>query len=111
MYAFIYGGLQDEKYKIWKYNRDNNPTPEAKRRLDLIGALCGGVMLLATAIYVGASFIRDDWSDAGSGIFPVAGILCRPGGRIAGPLQGRRLTRPQRTTPPGTIKKVAMPLF
>ena len=75
VYAFIYGGLQDEKYKIWKYNRDNNPTPEAKRRLDLIGALCGGVMLLATAIYVGASFIRDDWSDA-VWLFPVAGILC-----------------------------------
>lgn len=75
VYAFIYGGLQDEKYKIWKYNRDNNPTPEAKRRLDLIGALCGGLMLLVTAVYVGVSFIRDDWNTA-LWIFPVAGILC-----------------------------------
>lgn len=75
VYAFIYGGLQAEKYKIWKYNRDNNPTPEAKRRLDLIGALCGGLMLLVTAVYVGVSFIRDDWNTA-LWIFPVAGILC-----------------------------------
>ena len=34
--SFVYAGINEEKYKIWKYNRDNNPTPEAKRRLNLI---------------------------------------------------------------------------
>ena len=74
LFIHSYGHFM-EKYKIWKYNRDNNPTPEAKRRLDLIGALCGGLMLLVTAVYVGVSFIRDDWNTA-LWIFPVAGILC-----------------------------------
>jgi uncharacterized membrane protein len=25
--TLIYAGMQEDKYKIWKYNRDNNPTP------------------------------------------------------------------------------------
>lgn len=31
VFSFVYGGMQEDKYKIWKYNRDNNPTPEAKK--------------------------------------------------------------------------------
>lgn len=73
--SFIYAGMQDEKYKLWKYNRDNNPTPEAKKRLDLIGAGCGTIMLLATAIYVALGFARNAW-DTAWWVFPVGGILC-----------------------------------
>ncbi len=73
--AFIYAGMQDEKYKVWKYNRDNAPAPEAKKRLDLIGTLCGVIMLLATAVYVGLGLTQHTWSTAWW-LFPVGGILC-----------------------------------
>ena len=75
VFSFIYGGMQEDKYKIWKYNRDNNPDPEAKRRLDLIGAACGVIMLLATAVYVGLGLTRNTWGTAWW-IFAVGGILC-----------------------------------
>lgn len=73
--SFIYGGMQEEKYKIWKYNRDNTPTPEAKQRLDLIGTLCGVLMLLAAAVYVGLGLTWDTW-DSAWWVFAVGGILC-----------------------------------
>ena len=75
VFSFIYGGMQEDKYKIWKYNRDNNPDPEAKRRLDLIGAACGVIMLLATAVYVGLGLTRNTWGTAWW-VFAVGGILC-----------------------------------
>ena len=73
--SFIYAGMQDEKYKIWKYNRDNNPTPEAKQKLNIIGAACGVIMLLSTAVYVALGFTRNAWGTAWW-VFPVGGILC-----------------------------------
>ena len=75
VFSFIYGGMQEDKYKIWKYNRDNNPDPEAKRRLNLIGAACGVIMLLATAVYVGLGLTRNAWGTAWW-LFAVGGILC-----------------------------------
>lgn len=75
VYCFIYGGIQEDKYKIWKYNRDNNPDPEAKKKLDLIGASCGVIMLLATAVYVGLGLTRGLWGTAWW-VFAVGGILC-----------------------------------
>ena len=75
VFSFIYGGIQEDKYKIWKYNRDNNPDPESKRRLDLIGAACGVIMLLATAVYVGLGLTRNAWGTAWW-VFAVGGILC-----------------------------------
>ena len=75
VFCFIYGGIQEDKYKIWKYNRDNNPDPESKRRLDLIGAACGVIMLPATAVYVGLGLTRNAWGTAWW-LFAVGGILC-----------------------------------
>ena len=75
VFSFVYGGIQEDKYKIWKYNRDNNPDPESKRRLDLIGAACGVIMLLATAVYVGLGLTRNAWGNAWW-LFAVGGILC-----------------------------------
>ena len=73
--AFVYAGMQEDKYKIWKYNRDNNPTPEAKKRLNLIGTVCGIIMLITTAIYVTLGFTRGSWATSWW-VFPVGGILC-----------------------------------
>lgn len=73
--SFIYAGITEDKYKIWKYNRDNNPTPEAKKRLNLISTVCAVIMLLATAIYVGLGLALDLWRTAWW-VFAVGGILC-----------------------------------
>ena len=75
VFSFIFGGMQEDKYKIWKYNRDNNPDPESKKRLNLIGAACGVIMLLATAVYVGLGLTRNAWGTAWW-LFAVGGILC-----------------------------------
>ena len=85
--SFIYAGMQDEKYKLRKYNRNNNPTPEAKKRLNLIGAGCGAIMLLATAVYVALGFARNAWGTAWW-VFPVGGILCGALSVILNPYKG-----------------------
>lgn len=85
--SFIYAGIQDEKYKIWKYNRDNNPTPEVKKRNGLIGALCACTMLLATAVYVGLGLAKDLW-DTAWWVFAVGGILCGVVSVVLNPYKG-----------------------
>lgn len=73
--AFVYAGIQEEKYKIDEYNRDNNPTPEAKKRIVLINTICGALMTATTALYVGLGLALDLWRTAWW-VFAVAGILC-----------------------------------
>lgn len=73
--SFTYGGMQKDKFKIWKYNRDNAPTPEAKKRLGQIGTACGCIMLAVTAIYVALGLTRNAWGSAWW-LFPVGGIGC-----------------------------------
>lgn len=73
--AFVYAGIQEDKYKIWKYNRDNNPTPEVKKRKGLINTVCGALMTLVTALYVGLGLALDLWR-AAWWVFAVGGILC-----------------------------------
>ena len=73
--AFVYAGFQEEKYKIDEYNRDNNPTPEVKKRKGLINTICGTLMVTTTALYVGLGLALDLWRTAWW-VFAVAGILC-----------------------------------
>ena len=73
--AFVYAGLQEEKYKIDEYNRDNNPTPEVKKRKGLINTICGTLMVTTTALYVGLGLALDLWRTAWW-VFAVGGILC-----------------------------------
>lgn len=73
--AFVYGGMQEDKYKVWKYNRDNNPTPEAKKRLDAIGTGCACTMLAVTAIYVSLGLYGGGW-DKNVWLFAFGGIVC-----------------------------------
>lgn len=49
--------------------------PEREPYESLIGASCGAVMLLSTAIYVGLGFTRNAWGTAWW-VFAVGGILC-----------------------------------
>ena len=87
VFAFVYGGMQEDKYKIWKYNRDNNPDPEAKKQLNVIGTACGVIMLAVTAIYVGLGLARGLWATAWW-VFPVGGILCGVVSVILNPYKG-----------------------
>lgn len=82
--SFIYGGIQEDKYKIWKYNRDNTPTSEAKAQLQKIGTACGVIMLLATAAYVGLGLALNLWRSAWW-LFAVGGILCAVASTILNP--------------------------
>ncbi len=84
VWSFIYGGIQHDKYDIAKYNRENDPSPEAKRRNDLIGKVCAVVMLLATAVYVGLGLSLDLWKTAWW-VFAVGGILCAVAAVILSP--------------------------
>lgn len=85
--ALIYGGMQEEKYKIHKYNRENNPTPEEKKRSDLIGTISACIMLVATAVYVSLGFTKELWGTAWW-VFPVGGILCGVASVILDPHRG-----------------------
>lgn len=84
VWSFIYGGIQHDKYDVAKYNRENSPTPEAKRRSDLAGTVCAVIMLLATAVYVGLGLALNLWSRAWW-VFAVGGILCAVASVALGP--------------------------
>lgn len=86
--TLVYAGMQEDKYKIWKYNRDNNPTPEAKKRLNLIGTICGCIMLLATAIYLVLGLGFNKWGTESVWLFAVGGILCGIVSTILNPYKG-----------------------
>jgi len=88
VYCFIFGGIMEDKYKIWKYNRDNNPTPEAKKKLDLIGVCCAVIMLAATAVYVGLGLGFGRWGRETVWLFAVGGILCGVVSIVLNPYKG-----------------------
>lgn len=73
--ALLYGGMEQDKFQVWKYNRDNNPTPQVRERNKLIGTICSALMITATAVYVGLGFALDLWRTAWW-LFAVGGILC-----------------------------------
>ena len=88
VWSFIYGGLQHDKYDVAKYNRKNDPSPEARRRNDLVGTVCAVIMLAVTAIYVGLGLALDLWKTAGW-LFAVGGILCGAAAVILSPRDGQ----------------------
>lgn len=70
-----YGGMQKAKYNIEEYNKEANPSPERKRRGNLIGKLCGCIMLAATIVYMIMGFVYNLWERAWI-VYAVGGILC-----------------------------------
>ena len=75
VWSFTFGGMQQDKYNIAKYNRENNPSPHVRRRKALTGTICGVLMLSATAVYVGLGLSLGLWKQAWW-LFAVGGILC-----------------------------------
>ena len=85
--SFTYAGTQEDKYKIWKYNRDNNPPPEAKKKLDAIGTGCACIILLATASYVSLGLYGGGWGKH-VWLFAAGGILCAVVSIVLNPYKG-----------------------
>lgn len=77
--VLVWAGIQKEKYDIEAYNRQNqqefDPTPEQKRLNQLVSAVWGVGMILATALFLLLGFTRDLWNSAGA-VYPVAALLC-----------------------------------
>lgn len=87
VWSFICGGILRDKYDVARYNRENNPSPEARRKNALVGTVCGVIMLLAAAVYVGVGLTMDLWKTAWW-VFAVGGILCGAAAVILGPKEG-----------------------
>ena len=79
VFCFILGGLLEAKYDIEKYDRQRqrelHPTPEQKRLDNITGALWGGGMVGATALYIAIGYSFKQWQLAAV-IYPVAALLC-----------------------------------
>lgn len=75
VFGLVYLGIQRSKTNIKEYNKQArsalSPSPKEK----LIGAICGAVMMTATAIFLLLGFIGNYWHP-GWVVFPVGGILC-----------------------------------
>ena len=77
----IYAGQNEEKVDIEKYNLGQ--TKEAKKNQQLIGKICGTIMLVATIIFLIWSFTTNMWNISWI-VFPIGGILCGIVGTIFG---------------------------
>ena len=75
VFFLVYGGMLESKYNIAGYNRENNPTPEDKKRRGQAVTACSVIMILATAIFLFAGLAYDKW-DWAAVIYPVGGVLC-----------------------------------
>ena len=67
----VHSTMQKGKYDIEEYNAESEPTKET----ELIGRVCGAIMLGAAFIFLGLGFIWDLWSVAWV-VFPLGGVLC-----------------------------------
>ena len=86
--CMVWAGITEDKYKISKYNRENerefHPSEEDRRRNDRVGRLCGVIMTLATAVYLVFGFTQNAWATAWW-VFPVGGVLCGVVNILLGP--------------------------
>ena len=70
VFLFVYGGIQHSKYFPEEKARQSS-APREK----LSDAVCGSIMLVATAIYLVLGLVWNLWHP-GWVVFPVGGILC-----------------------------------
>ncbi|HBN12277.1 MAG TPA: hypothetical protein DD415_01530 [Clostridiales bacterium] len=73
--GLTYYGIQHSKYDLAEYNKQTkkelNPSPRSK----LKDAICGAVMMFATALFLILGFVGGWWHPAWV-VFPVGGIIC-----------------------------------
>ena len=69
----IYSAKMKEKFNIETYNKEN--TEEYKKSEDLVGKICGVIMLVATMIFLVWGFTKNMWYINWI-VYPIGGMLC-----------------------------------
>lgn len=69
----VYSGKMKDKFDIDKYNKKNSE--EYKKQNNLVGKICGVLMMLATIIFLIWGFTTNMWYINWI-VFPISGILC-----------------------------------
>ncbi len=73
--ALVYFGIQHGKYHVSEYNKQNEQGAARSQHFKVKEAICGSVMMAATAIYFVLGFVCG-WWHPGWVVFPVGGIIC-----------------------------------
>lgn len=73
--AFVYLGMQKDKYDIEKYNKKQRQRERQKQSEEQSGIVCGAIMMTATAVFLLLGFLFGKWHP-GWVVFPVGGIAC-----------------------------------
>lgn len=83
--VLVWAGMRMEKYEIETWNREHDPSPEAKARRKKIDRICGAIMLVATILFLAVGFggmaLVNDYKNSigwrwGWIVYPIAGVLC-----------------------------------
>lgn len=73
--GLVYFGIQSSKYDLKEYRRQREEEGDPMPLKKLSDAICGVVMMSATALYLVLGFVWDLWHP-GWLVFPIGGILC-----------------------------------
>lgn len=73
--GLVYLGIQRSKIAVGEYNKQTAREQHPTQRDKIVGAICGTVMLTATAIFMLLGFIGNYWHPAWV-VFPIGGIIC-----------------------------------
>lgn len=74
--VLVYAGMQKGKYNIDEYNKMHNKDSEEYKQDELVGRICGCIMMIATIIYLICGFVFNMWGVPAIVVFPVGGIGC-----------------------------------
>ena len=69
----VYADKKKEKYDVERYNKENSE--EYKKANDLVGKICGVIMLISTMIFLIWGFALNSWNICWI-VFPIGGMLC-----------------------------------
>lgn len=73
--GLVYYGIQHTKYDLSKYNKECDDKQKPSPRAKLTDAVCGAIMMTATALFLVLGFVCNLWHPAWV-VFPVGGIVC-----------------------------------
>lgn len=73
--GLVYLGIQHSKIAVGEYNKQTAREQHPTQRDKIAGAVCGAVMLTATAVFLLIGFIGGYWHPAWVA-FPTGGIIC-----------------------------------
>lgn len=73
--GLVYLGIQHGKTNVGEYNKQTAKELHPTQKDKIAGAICGAVMLTATAIFLLLGFVGKYWHP-GWVVFPIGGIIC-----------------------------------